>query len=99
MVKVAALSRVLSLWGLLEMSQGYDRRILLSDQEATASNLTALPIVYQGGEIMNNGIKLYYIWYGAWKKTSAAVPIVEDFARGLGESQWWKVTTLYNDAK
>ncbi len=51
-------------------------------------------IDYHGGPVMNNGVKMYYIWYGAWGTTSAT-QILEGLAQNIGHSPYYHINTTY----
>ena len=65
--------------------------------EAGAFDLMApgtYPIGYWGGPVMTQPINVYFIWYGAWTDKTVA-PILEDFAKNIGSSDWFKISTTY----
>jgi hypothetical protein len=57
-------------------------------------------ILYHGGPVMHGTVNLYYIWYGAWNfSTDPTTPmILNDFAKGIGGTPWFKINTTYKDA-
>ena len=51
-------------------------------------------MTYQlGHKVLTDAVNLHIIWYGEWQDYQ--IPIVEDFLKGLGASDWMKVTTQY----
>lgn len=52
------------------------------------------PITYQGGAVMTDPITIYYVWYGNWTDNKVA-PLLEDFARNIGSSDWYSISTKY----
>lgn len=53
-------------------------------------------ITYKGGGILNRGT-IHVIWYGDWSNNMSAVPVVENFFRGYGATDRFKLNTLYAD--
>jgi len=51
-------------------------------------------ISYHNGNIMSNGIKVYYIWYGNF--STSQKNLVANFTRDLNSSSWWDITRQYN---
>jgi hypothetical protein len=69
---------------------------------APASALAAAsPLTYHGGAVLTGPTHIYYLWYGDWSK-SGALPILTDFASGLGGSAYYeinyKINTAHTDA-
>jgi hypothetical protein len=62
-------------------------------------------ISYHGGPVMTGTPKVYYIWYGDWKKATAtnsdptvdntAPGILENLAKSIGGSDYFKINTTY----
>jgi hypothetical protein len=61
----------------------------VADQSTTIS--------YHGGDVLTNGVNVYYIWYGDWSGNTATT-ILTDFASNLGGSSWYAINTTYADA-
>jgi Phosphate-induced protein 1 conserved region len=55
------------------------------------------PLTYHGGAVLTGPTHIYYLWYGDWSK-SGALPILTDFASGLGGSDYYKINTAHTDA-
>lgn len=53
-------------------------------------------IVYHGGPVMNNGVNVYYIWYGNWAGNSATT-ILTDFMNNIDGSPYFNINTTYYD--
>jgi hypothetical protein len=52
---------------------------------------------YQGGNVMSQPTKIFYIWYGAWAPGNSTVTILEDLAKNLGGSPYFNINTGYSD--
>jgi hypothetical protein len=55
-------------------------------------------ISYHGGPVMNNGVNIYYIWYGNWSGNSAT-SILTDLASSIGGSPYFNINTTYSDGQ
>lgn len=53
-------------------------------------------ILYHGGPVITNPVA-YVIWYGLWSSGNNATLIIENFLRGLGSTEWWRITRDYNN--
>jgi hypothetical protein len=55
------------------------------------------PLTYHGGAVLTGPTHIYYLWYGDWSK-SGALPILTDFASGLGGSAYYDINAAHTDA-
>ncbi len=55
------------------------------------------PLTYHGGAVLTGPTHIYYLWYGDWSK-SGALPILTDFASGLGGSAYYNINAAHTDA-
>jgi hypothetical protein len=66
-----------------------------------AAPAATAPLTYHGGAVLTGPTHIYYLWYGDWSK-SGALPILTDFASGLGGSAYYeinyKINTAHTDA-
>ena len=53
-------------------------------------------ISYHGGPVMNSGVNVYLIWYGAWSGNTATT-ILPTLLSGLSGSPYYKINTTYHD--
>lgn len=53
-------------------------------------------ITYHGGNVMNNGVNVYFIWYGNWINNTAPT-ILTNLITGLNGSPYFNTNTLYYD--
>ena len=69
-----------------------------SDQTSTKR------ISYFGGPIMTGQVNLYHCYYGdwsnrtEWNKDGKGIELIEDFARNIGKSDWYKINLKYNQS-
>jgi hypothetical protein len=56
-------------------------------------------IPYNGGPIIDdaNGVNVYYIWYGDWRKDKATQDTLTHFISHLGGSPYFNINTTYYD--
>jgi Phosphate-induced protein 1 conserved region len=54
-------------------------------------------IYFHGGPVMTGGANAYYIWYGGWSGNTAT-SILPDFARTIGGSAYFNISTTYTAA-
>jgi hypothetical protein len=55
-------------------------------------------IDYHGGPVMLGTVKVYYIWYGNWN-SNTAISILENFARYIGGTPYYRINTTYYDSQ
>jgi hypothetical protein len=53
-------------------------------------------ILYRGGPVMLGTVNMYYIWYGDWSGNTATT-ILTDFAKNVGGSPYFNISTTYYD--
>jgi Phosphate-induced protein 1 conserved region len=54
-------------------------------------------IQYHGGPVMHGTLHIYFIYYGNWSTSTAAVGILEDWANHIGGSDYFNINTTYTD--
>ena len=63
------------------------------------------PILYHGGEVINDFARVYLIWYGCWGQDTCSkadqadtMSIVTDFVHIVGSTPYFQINTGYPDA-
>ncbi len=65
--------------------------------QSSTSVVTGNGISYHNGPVMENGVNIYYIWYGDWTQDSTANTILTNFANAIGGSPYFNINTTYGD--
>jgi hypothetical protein len=63
------------------------------------------PMVYHGGEVLNDFARVYLIWYGCWGQDPCSkadqadtMAIVTDFVHGVGQTPYFRINFGYPDS-
>lgn len=53
------------------------------------------PMYYRGGRVMDQPMRVYWLWLGQWTERATVEPILTQFVDGLGASGWWDAPSRY----
>jgi hypothetical protein len=58
-----------------------------------AKKAVGIDMVYHGGPVMTNPVKVYYIWYGSF--SADTMDIMKNYVKSLSTSKWWSINRSY----
>jgi len=79
---------------------GRGNRVVGSPRRNTSGGavVTGNGIDYNGGPVMHDTVKIYFIWYGDWSQDPNAAGILNTWASTIGGTPYLNINTTYGDA-